>query len=70
MKKLCAGLVLMAVIAAVAVAGGQGEQGAGEDQLRVVLYVNGTLGDKSFFDSAARGLEMAEEELGVFGRVV
>ncbi len=43
---------------------------AESDPLRVVLYLNGTLGDKSFFDSAARGLEMAEEELGVFTRVV
>lgn len=41
-----------------------------EDQLRVVLYVNGTLGDKSFFDSAARGLEMAQDELGVYGKIV
>ncbi len=40
------------------------------EQVRVVLYVNGTLGDKSFFDSAARGLEMAQDELGVFGKVV
>lgn len=39
-------------------------------QVKVVLYVNGTLGDKSFFDSAARGVKMAEEKLGVMGKVV
>ncbi len=39
-------------------------------KLRVVLYVNGTLGDKSFFDSAARGVKMAEDKLGIVGKVV
>jgi basic membrane protein A len=34
-------------------------------KLRVVLYVNGTLGDKSFFDSANRGVQRAAKELGV-----
>jgi basic membrane protein A and related proteins len=62
--------VLIVITAGLAFAGGQGEQGSGEDQLRVVLYLNGTLGDKSFFDSAARGVRMAEEELGIFARVV
>lgn len=35
-----------------------------EDVLSVGYYVNATLGDKSFFDSAQRGIEQAEEELG------
>ncbi len=39
-------------------------------KLKVVLYVNGTLGDKSFFDSAARGLQMAIDQLGITGKVV
>ncbi len=39
-------------------------------KLKVVLYVNGTLGDKSFFDSAARGVKMAEDKLGIMGKVV
>ncbi len=38
--------------------------------LRAVLFVNGTLGDKSFFDSAARGLRQAHDTLGVTARVV
>lgn len=38
--------------------------------LRTVLFVNGTLGDKSFFDSAARGLKQAHDRLGVSARVV
>jgi len=39
-------------------------------KLKVVLYVNGTLGDKSFFDSANRGLEMAIKDLGIEGKTI
>ncbi|RKX82574.1 MAG: BMP family ABC transporter substrate-binding protein [Spirochaetes bacterium] len=39
-------------------------------KLKVVLYVNGTLGDKSFFDSANRGLQRAVKELGVEGKTI
>ena len=38
---------------------------AQDDPLRVAFVVNGTLGDKSFFDSAAEGIERMREELGV-----
>jgi len=41
-----------------------------EEKLKVVLYVNGTLGDKSFFDSAARGVQQAIENLGIEGKVI
>ncbi|MFP4331135.1 MAG: BMP family lipoprotein [Alkalispirochaetaceae bacterium] len=59
------------LVSAFGFAGGQGEAEAeGEDQLRVVLYLNGTLGDKSFFDSAARGVELAEEQLGITARII
>jgi basic membrane protein A and related proteins len=51
-------------------AGGDKEAAAGEDKVKVVLYVNGTLGDKSFFDSAARGIDQAVKELGIVGKVV
>jgi basic membrane protein A len=33
--------------------------------LKVYYIANGTLGDKSFFDSAQRGLERAKKELGI-----
>src|SRR5215207_819961 len=33
--------------------------------LKVLLFINGTLGDKSFFDSAKRGIDRAVSELGV-----
>jgi basic membrane protein A len=38
--------------------------------LRAVLFINGTLGDKSFFDSAAKGMRRAGRELPVSVRVV
>ena len=38
--------------------------------LKVALLLNGTLGDKSFMDSAASGLFKAEKELGVDGRII
>ncbi len=36
-----------------------------EKTLKVIYFVNGLLGDKSFFDSAQRGLDRAVAELGV-----
>jgi basic membrane protein A len=38
--------------------------------LKVALLVNGTLGDKSFFDSANEGMKRAESELGASIEVV
>ena len=39
-------------------------------KLRVKLVLNGTLGDKSFFDSAKRGLDMMQKELGYETKVI
>lgn len=41
-----------------------------QDALRVTLLVNGTLGDKSFFDSANRGLKQAEADFGIVLKVI
>lgn len=38
--------------------------------LRVALFVNGSLGDKSFYDSADRGLKQAKQQLGLRSRVI
>jgi basic membrane protein A len=38
---------------------------AAGEPLKVLLFINGTLGDKSFFDSAKRGIDRAVSELGV-----
>jgi len=39
-------------------------------KLKVVLYVNGTLGDKSFFDSANSGIQRAVKELGITAKTI
>ena len=41
-----------------------------ENPLKVALVVHGTLGDKSFFDSAAAGLKKADEELPVELKII
>ena len=41
-----------------------------QDPLKVILLVNGSLGDKGFYDSAASGLEMMKNELGAEVKVV
>ena len=40
------------------------------DDTRVLLFVNGALGDQSFFDSAQRGLNQAEEEFGIEADII
>lgn len=65
-------LALMAAAAAVialvtgcsATGGGGGEDAGANDGLRIKYVINGTLGDKSFIDSAYRGLTNAQDELG------
>jgi basic membrane protein A len=41
-----------------------------DNPLKVVLVLHGTLGDKSFFDSAAAGLEKAKAELPVDVKII
>lgn len=43
---------------------------SGEAKLRAALFVNGTLGDKSFFDAAAKGMRLARETLPVLVKVI
>ncbi len=69
MKRFIIALVIAATATGSLFAGGEAEERDG-DQLRVVLYLNGTLGDQSFFDSAHRGMERAIEEFGIVGRTV
>ena len=38
---------------------------AQDEPLRVVSVINGTLGDKSFFDSAQRGLDAIADEYDI-----
>lgn len=48
-------------------AGGSQESG---DPIKVVYLVNGNLGDKGFYDSAASGIKMMEEKLGAETKII
>ncbi|HKX44838.1 MAG TPA: BMP family ABC transporter substrate-binding protein [Burkholderiaceae bacterium] len=62
---------LAAILLAVAQLGRLAESRQAEGvKLRVALFINGTLGDKSFFDSAARGLASARATLPVHVKVI
>ncbi|WMM24572.1 BMP family ABC transporter substrate-binding protein [Tissierella sp. MB52-C2] len=46
------------------------DKDASGEKLKVVLLIPGTLGDKSFFDSANAGLELVRKELGAETKVI
>ena len=80
-KKLLVLLTSILVILLVAACGGgsepapssgesSGGESSGEEPLKVVLFINGVLGDKSFFDSAQRGVDRAEKELGIQSKTI
>jgi basic membrane protein A len=48
----------------------EAEPAPGEEPLKVVLFINGVLGDKSFFDSAQRGVNQAKQELGIEAKTI
>ncbi|WP_210529282.1 BMP family lipoprotein [Rubellimicrobium arenae] len=64
-RRFAAQLVLGAGLAAVLPLGAVAQDYTEDDPLTVALVVHGNLGDKSFFDSAAAGLERAEADLPV-----
>ncbi|NLB90205.1 MAG: BMP family ABC transporter substrate-binding protein [Clostridiales bacterium] len=59
MKKFLALLISLLMLGVVAFA----EAPESGEPLKVALLLNGTLGDKSFFDSANNGMKMIEEQL-------
>jgi len=61
------GLVVGLLVAVLVTAMGLSAAAQG---MRVALLINGTLGDRSFFDSANAGIEMARRELGINARVI
>jgi len=71
------GLVILSMLIVLAGCGGKkdeasgngGESGGGK-KFSVAYYVNGTLGDKGFFDSAQKGLEKAKSDLGIETKTV
>jgi basic membrane protein A len=73
MKKALLVLMALMLIVTVAVAPGckkTTQTPETTQKVKVTLYVNGTLGDKSFFDSAERGFQQAISELNIDGKTV
>ena len=73
MKKVL--YVLLIVLLALSVLGlasckKKEEAAPAEKKLRVALYVNGTRGDKSFFDSAHRGVERAAKDFAITTKTI
>lgn len=70
MKKYSAIVMVVILISLLCSACGSSESSStDEDTLKVAFLCNGTLGDKSFFDSAASGMDMIEE-LGVETKII
>lgn len=57
---LLGGAVVAGLLALAQIDPGRPAASAAGDVPRVALFINGTLGDRSFFDSAARGLKQAQ----------
>lgn len=66
MKKLLVAALLVSMVCAALFAQGGKEKPAaetGEKPLKIMLLLNGTLGDRSFFDSANNGMKMINDNL-------
>lgn len=68
--KAAAGLMLSASMLTVAATATIGQEYTADNPLKVALVLHGTLGDKSFFDSAAAGMEKARAELPVDVKII
>jgi basic membrane protein A len=68
MKKLPA-IVFVAVFL-LALPFGASAQSAKGKNIKVACYLNGNLGDLSFWDSAARGFDKAQKEMGFTGKLI
>lgn len=64
-RRAFAGLATAGLLASVSATAVFAQEYTADNPLTVALVVHGNLGDKSFFDSAAAGLEKAEAELPV-----
>ncbi len=71
MKKLtlCL-LVLLSMVVVMSCQKNDAAEAKDDGALKVVYVVNGTLGDQSFIDSAARGLRQAEAEFGINLKII
>ena len=69
-RRALAGLALAAGLMTSAAAAAVAQEYTEENPLSVALVLHGTLGDKSFFDSAAAGVEKAVAELPVEVKII
>ena len=64
------GLIMVAALVLAACGGGAAAPTAAPTGLKVVLLPNGVQGDKSFFDSAVRGVKKAEADFGIQLKII
>jgi basic membrane protein A len=69
-RRAFAGLFTVGLLASVSAGAVMAQEYTKENPLKVAFVVHGTLGDKSFLDSAAAGLKRAEAELPVAVTVI
>jgi len=70
MRKYVVFFLIMLLITAPAAWSSGAKEVPEKDALEVILLIPGTLGDKSFFDSANQGIEMIRDQLGATTKVV
>ncbi len=69
-RRAFAGLAMAGLLASVSATAVMAQDYSADNPLKVALVLHGTLGDKSFFDSAAAGMEKAKAELPVDVKII
>jgi basic membrane protein A len=60
-RKSIAVWIMMALLSVASISSGYSDRTENKD-VKVIHFINGAVGDKSFFDSAVRGIAKAEED--------
>ena len=69
LTRVCAAVILLTAVTLIGAAAGA-QQFTKKRPLKVALVLNGNLGDRSFFDSAAAGVRKAKADLPVDVKVI
>ena len=75
MKRIISLMLVLVMVMMLAACGGNttkepANEAVSDDAMKVIYLVNGSLGDKGFFDSAASGINMMATELGAQTKIV